>query len=131
MLYRDVIKINTKSGHYKNITDSVQKIISESGAKDGICNIFLKSTTSSIFVNEEDRMLLADIEKLMEKNAPQDKIYHHPSNAHSHLRSMLGGNTLSIPIADGKLFMGTWQSILFWEWDVDDREREIVVTING
>ncbi len=131
MLYRDLFVVRMKPGERKDITKEINDAIARYGIRDGLCNVFLKGTTAGLMLNEDDRMLVADIEKLMDTIAPMDKLYQHPENAYSHIRSMLLGSTLAIPIANGQLFMGTWQSILLWEFDVEERERTIVITMIG
>ncbi len=133
MLYRDVIKIDTKTKNFYNITERISKVVQESTLRDGLCNIFLKGTTAAMLINENDRMLVEDFRKMLEFVAPdpEDKMYQHPENAHSHIRSSLLHSTLTIPIADGKLFLGEWQNILLFEFDVTPRERDIVITLYG
>ncbi len=131
MLYRDVLEYTTKPGGRHDITKDVQEIIEKYEIRDGLCNIFVKGTTAGLMINEDDRMLMADVEKLLSRLAPEDKLYQHPTNAHSHLRSIMLSTNLSVPIADGKLLLGRWQSVLLWEFDVEERKRTIVVTMVG
>jgi secondary thiamine-phosphate synthase enzyme len=93
--------------------------------------VFVKGTTAGLLINENNRMLVEDFHRLLTELAPEDRMYQHPENAHSHLRASLLNNNLTIPIANNELFFGTWQSILMFEFDVAPREREIIVTIQG
>lgn len=131
MLYRDVLEYRLKTNERRDITADIEGMIRKYGVKDGLCNMFLKSTTAGLMINEDDRMLMADIEKLLDRLAPAEKLYQHPENAHSHLRAIVLNNSLDIPIAEGKLLLGTWQSVMLWEFDVQERERTVVVTIMG
>ena len=131
MLYRDVLEYTTKPNGRHDITKDVQQIIKRYEISDGLCNIFVKGTTAGLMINEDDRMLMADVEKLLSQLAPEDKLYQRPANAHSHLRSIMLSSNLSVPIAAGKLLLGRWQSILLWEFDVEERKRMIVVTVVG
>jgi secondary thiamine-phosphate synthase enzyme len=131
MIFRDVLEYKTKSEERLDITKDVQAVVEKYSIQEGLCNIFLKGTTAALTINEDDMMLMADIKKMLARIAPPDKFYQHPENAHSHLRSILMNNCLSIPIANGKLLLGTWQSILLWEFDVEERDRMIVVTMIG
>ena len=131
MLYRNVLQYNTKAKDKLDITKDVQSVVEKYGVQDGICSIFLRGTTAAIMLNEDDRMLMADIEKLLSQLAPEEKLYQHPQNAHSHLRSMILNNSMNIPISEGRLLLGKWQSIMLWEFDVEERQRDIVVTIIG
>ncbi len=131
MIYRDLIKTNTKSGSFQDLTKKISEIVRKSGAKDGLCNVFLKGTTASLVINENDRMLIEDFRKTLETLIPAEHLYQHPDNAYSHLRAALLNHNLTIPISDGSLLLGTWQSIMLFEFDTTDREREIVVTVQG
>jgi len=129
MLFRDVLTCKTQPNKRLDITKHVQKIIQKYRVQDGLCNIFLKATTAGIMLNEDDKMLMADMEKHFEALAPKDKIYHHSENAHSHIRSAMLNQSITIPIANGQLLMGSWQNIILWEFDVKERERIVVVTM--
>ena len=132
MLYRKKIKVKTERGvSYVELTRAIEKVIEESGVKDGICNIALKATTAGLLINEHDLLLLKDFERFFKELIKENRLYAHPDNAFSHLRASLLKNEITLPIENGKLVLGTWQSILLFEFDIRDREREIVVTIIG
>ena len=131
MIYRDILKIKTKTGGFDDITKQTEKIVDKSNVKDGLCNIFLRGTTASLLLNENDRMLIEDFRKTLNTLIPEDHLYQHPENAQSHLRAALINSHLTIPIANSKLMLGKWQSIMLFEFDTQDREREIVVTVQG
>jgi secondary thiamine-phosphate synthase enzyme len=112
-----------------DITDRVRTIVKKSGIKDGICIITTRHTTSSIIVNENERGLRADILDLLEALVPQNKKYAHNSidnNVDAHLRAALLGMSETIPVEDGHLVLGTWQSIFFVELD-GPRNRNVNV----
>ncbi len=103
-----------------DITDRVRAMVKESGIKDGICVISTRHTTSGIIVNENERGLRNDIMDLLETLVPQDRNYAHNSidnNADAHLRAVLLGMSETIPVENGHLVLGTWQSIFFVELD--------------
>ncbi len=103
-----------------DITDRVRTVVRESGIENGICIISTRHTTSGIIVNENERGLRKDILEMLETIIPEDKNYAHnqiDNNAHSHLRAVLLGMSETIPIEDGHLVLGTWQSIFFVELD--------------
>ncbi len=131
MLYRDVIKLATKTDNFYDVTKQVAEIVAKSGLQDGLCNIFIRGTTASLLINENDRMLVEDFRKTLEKLVPTDHLYQHPDNAQSHLRASMLHVDLTIPISNGKLILGSWQNILLWEFDVRPRDREIIVTVQG
>ena len=104
------------------------------GAESGICAAFVRHTTAGVVVNENERRLLSDIEGFLEEVAPHNRGYRHGSiddNADAHLRAILLGESVTVPISGGELGLGTWQSVLFVEAD-GPRTRELdVVTVTG
>ncbi|NJE12258.1 secondary thiamine-phosphate synthase enzyme YjbQ [Thermococcus sp. LS2] len=130
MIYEIEIHTN-KEFEIIDITSEVQKIVKESNIQEGIAVVFTKHTTTALIVNENEKRLLSDIEMLLENIAPRGKGYKHDridNNAHSHLRAILLNPSITIPIKDGKLELGTWQSILFVELD-GPRLRKILVKL--
>jgi secondary thiamine-phosphate synthase enzyme len=114
-----------------DITHQVRATVKENGIKDGICIISTRHTTASIIVNENERGLRTDILDVLEGLVPENKIYAHNSidnNADSHLRAVLLGMSQTIPVEDGHLVLGTWQSIFFVELD-GTRNRTVNITI--
>ncbi|VVB92589.1 Uncharacterised protein [uncultured archaeon] len=114
-----------------DITDRVRAIVKESGTENGICVISTRHTTCGIIINENESGLRKDILGMLEALVPENKSYAHnqiDDNAHSHLRAILLGMNESIPIEDGHLVLGTWQSIFFVELD-GPRTRNINVKI--
>jgi len=130
MMYREILKIWTKTGKHIDITGQIIDIVEKCRIKNGICHVFLSGTTAGFLMNENCPMLMGDFENLFEKLTPKDKLYQHPDNAHSHLRASMLQQSLSLPIANSKLLLGTWQKIILMEFDTSDREREIIVTVS-
>ena len=114
-----------------DLTEKVQKVVSKSQIKDGIVHIFAPHATGVIVLTEHDWNLLEDIKEVLKKLIPKQAPYHHPSNAHSHLRSMFLPPDKTLPIIDGKLVLGTWQSLLFVETDVHQRRRTVIIQVLG
>ncbi|MHA1409097.1 MAG: secondary thiamine-phosphate synthase enzyme YjbQ [Candidatus Odinarchaeia archaeon] len=112
-----------------DITSKVSKIVRESNVKNGFVILFAPHATGIIGITEFDKPLLRDIEEFMEKLIPSGDFYHHPVNAFSHLRSLLFGTEKIIPIIDGRLSLGTWQSIIWVETDTGPRTRKVLVQI--
>jgi secondary thiamine-phosphate synthase enzyme len=131
MIYDEKIKLKIKSQDFCDITDKVESIIKKSEIQSGICTVFAIGSTSAVLLNENEPMLIDDLKEVLDKIVPEKKIYHHVENAHSHIRSVLIGNSQVIPIRDGKIILGTWQSISIANFDVEDREREVIVTVIG
>ena len=110
-----------------DITDRIRTVVKEHGIKDGICVISTRHTTSSIIINENERGLRNDILEMLENLIPENKSYAHnqiDNNAHAHLRAVLLGMSEIVPVEDGHLVLGTWQSIFFVELD-GPRKRSV------
>ena len=128
------IEIETgQSTELIDITGKVKEIVkSRSGnVNSGICVVFTKHTTSGIIINENEAGLKNDISALLNDLIPKGKGYLHDKiddNAHSHLRAVVLGSSVTIPIEKGGLALGTWQSIFFVECD-GPRRREAYVTV--
>jgi secondary thiamine-phosphate synthase enzyme len=114
-----------------NLTDQVQKAVSDSSIANGIVHVFAPHATGVIILTENDPELLDDIRRFLEELAPRNGNYSHPSNAHSHLRSVLLPPDRTLPVVDGRIEFGTWQSLLFVETDVYPRRRTVIFQIMG
>ena len=114
-----------------DLTDRVQAVVKSAGIKDGLAHVFAPHATGIIVLTEHEPSLLNDIRNILEKLIPKRGSYQHPSNAHSHLRSMLFPPDRTLPIVDGRVVLGTWQSLLFIETDVYPRRRTVVVQVIG
>lgn len=116
-----------------NITSNVNDIIRKYDITNGIVNISTKHTTSSIMINEDEEGLKKDYAKFLEKIVPNDNYLHDriDNNATSHLKAMLTTPTQTLPIIDGKISLGTWQSIFFVELDGPRSNRTINIMIIG
>ncbi|MFD1568517.1 secondary thiamine-phosphate synthase enzyme YjbQ [Halolamina litorea] len=100
---------------------------------DGVCTVFVPHTTAGVVVNENESRLLADLESALERLVPRGEGYDHDAiddNADAHLRATLLGESVSIPVVDGSLALGTWQSVLFVECD-GPRTRSLEVAITS
>lgn len=119
-----------------DVTDQVQKQVSKSGIKDGIACVFVVGSTGAVTTVEYEPGLVADLQDAMERLYPKGIEYEHhkrwgDGNGHSHVRASFIGPSLSVPVRNGQLLLGTWQQIVFMELDVKARSREIVVQILG
>jgi len=116
---------------FTDLTDKVQEAVSKSGVKNGLVHIFAPHATGVLIITENEYGLLSDIRAFLEKMIPKRKQYRHPSNAHSHLRSMLLPPDKTLPVIDGHVEFGTWQSLIFVETDVHPRRRTVIVQVLG
>ena len=131
MLYRDIIKFETKKGEIKDLTKNVRDVVKKSRIKNGLCHVYFLGTTGAVIINENDPLVLEDFKKTIDVLVPSDKMYIHPSNAYSHIRSMMMNNNFSIPVSDNEIILGIYQTIMFAEFDTTNRTREIILTISG
>ncbi len=129
-------RINVRTSHpveLINVTGDVRRVVEESGIRNGVAVVFSLHTTLAVYVNEDEGRLRRDLLNLLEKLAPKGAGYLHDEidrNAHSHLRSILLNPSVTIPVADGSLLIGTWQSIFLAEFD-GPRRRSYVVQVVG
>ena len=133
----DRIKLSTK-GHTDiiDISKQVDRVVLGSGIEDGIITLFVIGSTGALTTVEFEPGLVADLNTAFEKIAPRAGHYQHherwhDDNGHSHVRASLLGPSLVIPIVDGRLTLGTWQQIVFIDFDTSPRKREIVCQIIG
>jgi secondary thiamine-phosphate synthase enzyme len=116
---------------FVNLTSKVRQVVRESAVKNGLVHVFAPHATGVIVLTEYESGLLDDIRDIIEKLIPRRAPYRHPSNAHSHLRSMFLCPDRTLPIVDGHVALGTWQSIFFIETDVHPRRRTIIIQVFG
>ena len=119
-----------------NITPEVENQIKESSLTKGICNIFIAGATGGIIAIEFEPGLKKDFPSMLERIAPKNIDYAHhmtwqDDNGHSHVRASLIGPSLTVPFKNGQLIHGTWQQLVFYEFDTQSRNRILYVTIIG
>jgi secondary thiamine-phosphate synthase enzyme len=136
-VYSDKINLSTKGfSDVHDITPRLREILSESGLREGVLSVILAGSTGGITTIEYEPGLLKDLAELLEKILPSDKSYHHDAawgdgNGFSHLRSALIGASMCIPISSGKLILGTWQQVVFIDFDNRPRNRTLHVQLVG
>jgi secondary thiamine-phosphate synthase enzyme len=116
---------------FVDLTDQVQEVVTESAIKNGMVHVFAPHATGILVLTENDYGLLNDIKTFLEEIVPKRRAYQHPSNAHSHLRSMLLPPDKTLPVISGHVEFGTWQSLLFVETDVYPRQRTLIMQVIG
>ncbi|MFZ3136868.1 MAG: secondary thiamine-phosphate synthase enzyme YjbQ [Thermodesulfovibrionales bacterium] len=123
------INVRSKSrNEFIDITEMVQEAIKEEGVVKGICFLYVPHTTAGIIINEgADPSVQRDIQNALSRLIPHEMNYfHREGNADAHIKSTLVGTSLDVIIDEGKLLLGTWQSIFFCEFD-GPRHRRIAV----
>ena len=116
---------------FVDLTGKVHEVVQKSGIKNGLVHVFAPHATGIIILTEHEPCLDSDVKDFLERIIPKHGGYRHPSNAHSHLRSMLLSPDKTLPVIDGQVVMGTWQSLVFVETDVYPRRRTIVMQVLG
>jgi secondary thiamine-phosphate synthase enzyme len=114
-----------------DLSEEIQGEAYKSTIKNGIVHVFAPHATGVLILTENDEALLEDIKVILKELAPKNEGYQHPSNAHSHLRSIILPPDKTLPVIDGKVEFGVWQSLLFVETDVYPRERTIHIQVLG
>lgn len=126
--------IHTRSRtEFVEITGLVENFVAETGIKSGLCTIYVPHTTAGVFINENaDPDVMYDLKNYLEKLVPWVNGYKHiEGNAAAHIKSVLTGNSLSIPVEDGKLILGTWQGVFFAEFDGPRTRKFFVKIVRG
>jgi secondary thiamine-phosphate synthase enzyme len=137
MVFTATVSISTKGFcDIVNIMPQVVSILKQSPVADGLVTIFCPGSTGSITTIEYESGVLDDLQVALERIAPSDIHYKHDQrwgdgNGFSHVRAALMKPSLSVPLVSGKLTLGTWQQIVFIDFDNRDRHREIVVQVIG
>ena len=127
------INIKTKARtEFVNITSEIQQVIDEADIKNGICCLYVPHTTAGITINEgADPSVVSDIQRTLSKLIPNNLNYSHmEGNSDAHIKSTVVGASKTVIIDDGKLLLGTWQSIFFCEFDGPRHRRVLVKLIN-
>ena len=137
MVETKTIRFSTESNtDVVDVTKDVKEALSDSSVTNGIVTIFVPGSTGGITTIEYEPGLEQDIKELFEKLAPKDHYYHHEErwhdkNGHSHLRASLTGPSLTVPFREKRMMLGTWQQVVFLDFDVRARERELILQIVG
>lgn len=138
-----VIEIQTEMGiNIYNITPQIKDFLASTQIKNGQVLVFSRHTTTALAINEDEARLLEDIKVFLRKLAPETDSYLHndlhlrvvpedePINAHSHLMAMMLNTSEIIPVVEGQLSLGTWQSVLFFDLD-GPRKRTVFLQVTG
>jgi secondary thiamine-phosphate synthase enzyme len=119
-----------------DITDQIARHVTQSGFKDGVVTVFCPSSTSALTTIEYESGAVSDMQRLFDEIISQNREYSHnerwhDGNGHSHVRAALLGPSLTIPIVNRQLTLGTWQQVIYVDFDVRPRQRQLVVQILG
>jgi secondary thiamine-phosphate synthase enzyme len=137
MIFQTILSFRTRGRGTTNITADVAKAVAASGVRTGLCTLFVQHTTASLMLCENaDPDVRRDLETLFARLAPDgDPAWRHdtegPDDMSSHARAILAGSTLTVPVSEDKLALGTWQGIYLWEHRHAPHERHVIVTVMG
>ena len=137
MIEQNTLEFRTRGRGTTEITAQVARSVAESGIRKGLCTVFLQHTSASLILCENaDPDVRRDLETLLSRLAPDgDPAYVHdtegPDDMAAHARSILTSNSLTIPVAEGRLLLGTWQGLYLWEHRAAPHTRSVVVTVMG
>lgn len=137
MIYTETIRISTKGyTDVVDITNYIERVVQKSKIKNGIVNIFCPGSTGGITTIEYEPNLVKDIQTELENLFPYKKDYYHhrtwnDDNGSAHIRSALIGTSLTVPIQNKEIITGTWQQIIFIDFDTRSRIRNLIITIIG
>ncbi len=132
------LRLNMKGGtHIENVTKLVEQALAGTGLRAGIVTVFLKHTTASVMIIEDEPGLRADTKTLWDLMVPAHPAWQHNTlnagedNGHSHLRGQIQGPSLTVPFQEGGLTLGTWQQIVVVDFDTRARARDLVIQVIG
>jgi secondary thiamine-phosphate synthase enzyme len=131
------IQLNTKgNADVHDITPQIAQVLKASEIKNGTVTIFCPSSTSALTTIEYESGCVSDLRRLFEEILPQNREYAHNArwhdgNGHSHVRAALLGPSLTIPFVERSLTLGTWQQVVYVDFDTRSRRRELVLQIIG
>lgn len=136
-IVNDSLNVNTRGfNDMKDITPIVEESLASSGLRNGVLTLFVPGSTGGLTTIEYESGLKKDFNDLMERIAPSDVSYSHDlrwgdGNGFSHVRASLLGPSLNVPFTDGRLTLGTWQQIIFVDFDNRSRSRTIICQFIG
>lgn len=142
-VHADTIQVKTRgNADIKDITDALAECVSRSGISDGIANIFCAGSTGGLTTTEFEPGAVRDLQQWLNHHIPPTPpgppwggYFHHETwhddNGHSHLRASIIGAHITIPIRNRRPVLGTWQQVVFVDFDTRPRTRELVVTVIG
>lgn len=136
-VYTETKEIKTKGNNdCINLTDDVAQTVKKSKIHSGVATVFVSGSTAGVTTVEYAKGAVQDLKETFDRLIPRDLDYKHPmdwgdDNAHAHLRAAFLGPSVTIPILDGKLKLGTWQQVVLLDFDTHPRSRKYVITIIG
>lgn len=137
MVFQELLELRTKGRGFTELSDRIQSLVQNANVETGICQLFVQHTSASLILCENaDPSVRRDLEQFFARMVSDgDPRFSHsaegPDDMPAHIRSILTQNDLSIPIANNRLILGTWQGIYLWEHRTSPHLRRLTVTIYG
>lgn len=137
MHHQSRFEVATGGRGTRDITEAVARVIAQSGVQVGIAHVFVQHTSCSLLVTENaDPDVRRDLETVLGRVAPDgDPAYRHdtegPDDMAAHARTVLTGESVTLPVGGGRLLLGTWQGVFLWEHRAQPQRRSVVVTVLG
>jgi len=135
IVHQATLSVRTREKAFSNITAEVERVVAASTIATGTCTVFVQHTSASLVIQENaDPTAKQDLERWLNRLVPEgDPFYRHdtegPDDMPAHIKAALTQTSLSIPIVDGRLVLGTWQGVYLWEHRHRGGERELVLHI--
>lgn len=132
--HTDYVTFNTEQQReYLNITDRVAQAVSKSEIREGLCLVSAMHITAGVYVNDDEPGFRRDLDEMLERVAPEGADYHHhetgETNGDAHLKNMLVGFQVLLPVTEGRLDLGPWQQVFYAEFDGQRRKRLVIKVI--
>lgn len=130
----EYLTFNTKRAReFVRITDPVADVVARSGVREGLCLVSAMHITAGVYVNDDEPGFRTDLEEMLERLAPEGADYRHhetgETNGDAHLKNILVGNQVLLPVTEGRLDLGPWQQVFYAEFDGRRRKRVIVKVV--
>ncbi|HSR61850.1 MAG TPA: secondary thiamine-phosphate synthase enzyme YjbQ [Gammaproteobacteria bacterium] len=137
MVFQDTLTISTKGRETIEISQQVDRIVTDAGVRSGLCHVFIQHTSASLILCENaDPLVRADLERFMSALVKDgDPMFQHTTEGDddmpAHIRNILTTSSLTLPVSKGRCALGTWQGIYLWEHRYRGHSRRVVVTVYG
>ena len=137
MIAQSELRVRTDGRGTYDLSPDVDRAVRESGVTSGLCHVFVCHTSASLMLCENaDPSVMRDMESFMSRQVPDgDPLFTHtaegPDDMPAHVRSVLTGSDLNIPVRDGRCALGTWQGVYLWEHRYAPHSRRIIITVQG
>ena len=135
-MFRHELRIDGRGPGLHDVTQEVQSLVRKSGVTTGLCSVFVQHTSASLCVQENaDPAVLRDLQEFLARIAPEEFAYEHdaegPDDMPAHIRAAITKTSETLPVADGRLALGTWQALYLWEHRRARHARTLIVTVFG